>query len=145
MDNIVLRTIVHNSTEYEAAVALRASILRQPLGLSFSAGELAAESDSHHIGCYVGGELVGCLVLKSVDARQIQMRQVAVDEKVKGRGIGRTMVKFSEDLARNLGYEEMLLHAREAVVPFYEPLGYAKVGDRFSEVTIPHWIMVRTL
>jgi len=145
MDNIEVKTIVHDSPEYQAAVTLRSSILRQPLGLSFSADELSAEADSHHVGCYVDGELVGALVLKPIDARQIQMRQVAVDEKVKGRGIGRRMVKYSEDLARKLGFQEMVLHARETAVPFYELLGYSRVGDRFTEITIPHWVMVRKL
>ena len=55
------------------------------------------------------------------------------------------MVKHSEDFARKLGFQEMILHARESVVPFYELLGYAKVGDRFTEVTIPHWVMARVL
>jgi predicted GNAT family N-acyltransferase len=145
MDNIELKTIVHDSPEYEAEVALRSSILRQPLGLSFSGDELAAEADSHHVGYFVDEELVGCLVLKPIDVRQIQMRQVVVDDKFKGRGIGRAMVKYSEDLARKLGFKEMVLHARETAVPFYEPLGYTRVGDRFTEVTIPHWVMVRAL
>lgn len=140
-----VRTIVHNSPEYQAAVALRSSILRQPLGLSFSADELSAEADSHHVGCSIDGKLVGCLVLKPIDARQIQMRQVAVDERVKGRGIGRMMVRYSEELARKLGFQEMVLHARETAVPFYEQLGYSRVGDRFTEITIPHWVMVRKL
>jgi predicted GNAT family N-acyltransferase len=73
------------------------------------------------------------------------MRQVAVDEKVKGGGIGRLMVKYSEDLARKLGFQEMLLHARETAVPFYERRGCTKVEDRFTEVSIPHWVMVRVL
>ena len=145
MGNIELKTIVHNSPEYEAEVTLRSSILRQPLGLSFSPDQLSAEVDSHHIGCYVDGTLVGCVVLKPIDGKQIQMRQVAVDEKVKGRGIGRLMVKYSEEFARERGFQEMVLHARETAVPFYELLGYAKVGDRFTEVTIPHWVMVRVL
>lgn len=55
------------------------------------------------------------------------------------------MVKYSEDLTREFGYEEIVLHARETAVPFYEPLGYTRVGDRFTEVTIPHWVMVRAL
>jgi predicted GNAT family N-acyltransferase len=145
MGIIELKAILHNSPEYEAEVALRSSILRQPLGLSFSADQLSAEADSHHIGCYVDGELVGCLVLKPIDGQRIQMRQVAVDEKVRGRGIGRMMVKYSEDFARKRGFREMTLHAREAIVPFYERLGYTRVGDRFTEVTIPHWVMVRVL
>jgi len=145
MDNIELKTIVHDSPEYEAELALRSAILRRPLGLSFSADELAAEADSHHVGCFIDEELVGCLVLKPMDVRQIQMRQVVVDERFKGRGIGRAMVKYSEDLVRKLGFKTMVLHARETAVPFYEPLGYARVGDRFTEVTIPHWVMVRAL
>ena len=145
MENIEIKTIFHNSPEYKAEVALRSSILRQPLGLSFSADQLSAEVDSHHIGCYIDGTLVGCLVLKPIDVKQIQMRQVVVDEKVKGRGIGRMMVKYSEELARKLGFREMILHARETAVPFYERLGYARVGNRFTEVTIEHWVMVRAL
>jgi predicted GNAT family N-acyltransferase len=84
-------------------------------------------------------------VLKPLDVKQIQMRQMAVDEKVRGRGIGRMMVKYSEDFARKLGFQTTVLHARETAVPFYEQLGYARVGDRFTEVTIPHWVMVKGL
>ena len=145
METIHLKTILHNSPEYEAEVMLRSAILRQPLGLSFSADQLSAEADSHHIGCYIAGELVGCLVLKPIDAKRIQMRQVAVDEKVRGRGIGRMMVTYSEDYAKKLGFDQVILHAREEIVPFYELLGYSKVGDRFTEVTVPHWVMVRAL
>jgi predicted GNAT family N-acyltransferase len=145
MDEIELKTIVHNSPEYEAEVALRSSVLRRPLGLSFSVDQLSAEADSHHIGCFIDGQLVGCLVLRPLDDQQIQMRQMAVDEKVRGRGIGRMMMKYSEDFARKLGFRTMVLHARETAVPFYEQLGYARVGDCFTEVTIPHWLMVRGL
>ena len=145
MDDYELKAIVHDSPDYRAAVDLRSSVLRQPLGLSFSSDELAAEADSHHIGCFASGRLVGCLVLKPIDPERIQMRQVVVDERFEGRGIGRSMVKHSEELARKLGFREMVLHAREPAVPFYERLGYARVGDRFTEVTIPHWSMVKAL
>src|SRR6266852_1267184 len=37
MKDVEFRAISHNSPEYEAEVALRYSILRQPLGLAFSA------------------------------------------------------------------------------------------------------------
>lgn len=145
VEEIEVKTIPYDSPEYTAAVRLRSSILREPLGLAFSAEQLAAEAGSHHIGCYLAGQLVGCLVLKPIDGRQVQMRQVVVDERVKGRGIGRMMVKYSEEFARERGFQEMVLHARETAVPFYEQLGYTKVGGRFTEVTIPHWVMVRAL
>ncbi len=145
MENIDIRVIAHGTDEYVAEVGLRNLILRQPLGLSFSAEELLAEENSHHIGCYADGKLVGCLVLKPISEKQIQMRQVAVDVAVQGKGIGKRMVIFSEAFAENLGFSEMILHARETAVPFYESLSYIKVGEVYTEVTIPHWSMVKIL
>lgn len=145
MKNIIVRGIAHQSTEYEAEVELRHLILRQPLGLSFTAEELQAESNSHHIGCFIDEKLVGCLVLKPIGGKQIQMRQVAVDAAIQGKGIGKRMVAYSESFSKELGFAEMILHARETAVPFYESLGYAKVGEGFTEVTIPHWSMEKAL
>ena len=54
-------------------------------------------------------------------------------------------MEYSETLARDDGYRRMILHARETAVAFYENLGYARVGDRFVEVTIYHWAMEKRL
>jgi len=145
MKDVALRVIPHNSHAYDAAVALRYMLLRKPLGLEFSVDQLRAEADSRHIGCYVDGILVGCVVLKPIDVGLIQMRQLAVDEKMQGMGIGRLIVEYSETLAKTLGFHEITLHARETAVVFYERLGYAKVGTRFTEITLPHWVMVKAL
>ena len=72
MGDIELKAIAHNSPEYDAAVALRSSVLRQPLGLAFSEAQLSAEADSHHIGCYIEGQLVGCLVLRPMEPRRFR-------------------------------------------------------------------------
>ncbi len=60
----IVRQVAHGSPEYWATVQLRDSVLRKPLGLQFSAEELDAEKDSHHLACYRGERLVGCLVLR---------------------------------------------------------------------------------
>ncbi len=73
------------------------------------------------------------------------MRQVAVVTDLRGRGIGKALVEHAEALAQSLGYRRTILHARETAVPFYEKLGYAKVGEGFVEVTIPHWAMGKPL
>ena len=39
----------------------------------------------------------------------------------------------------------MVLHARETAVGFYEKLGYKTSGDKFIEVTIPHFPMQKEL
>jgi len=130
--------ITHGSADYRAEVGLRHELLRKPLGMSFTAEELAAEADSHHLGCRFGDRLVGCLVLRPLGSARIQMRQVAVDQTLQRRGIGRALVEHAEDFARRSGFREMYLHARESALPFYEKLGYAPFGEGFIEVGIPH-------
>jgi len=130
--------VPHGSTEYDQTVALRDEILRKPLGLEFDPQELAEESDSFHLVCVREGELLGCLVLKPRADRRIQMRQLAVRDDLQGRGIGAALVAFSESLSAERGFDEMILHARDFAVGFYEKLGYEAFGELFYEVTIPH-------
>lgn len=141
----MIREIQHDSSEYWATVALRDAVLRKPLGLAFSPEELEAEKDSRHLAFLQDNQLAGCLVLRPAGNGDIQMRQVAVDPGQRGRGIGTALVNRSEKLALELGYQRMILHARELAVPFYERLGYCRMGDRFEEVTIPHWSMQKIL
>jgi len=137
--------VPHGSPMYEETVALRDEILRRPLGLRFTPEGLGAESSDLHLACYLDGNLVGCLILGPAAAGTVNMRQVAVAAEMQGRGIGRAMVLRSEEIAREHGFTEMTLHARETAVPFYEALGYERVGERFEEVTIPHWSMRKSL
>ena len=120
-------------------------MLRWPLGLEFTDAELVAETDDLHITVMDGKLALACLMLTPLANGQIKMRQVAVDPALQGTGIGRQMVEFSETEAARLGYQEMVLHARDTAVGFYLRLGYESVGDPFKEVGIPHRYMRKSL
>ena len=137
--------IDYGSTEYAATITLRDRVLRKPLGLEYSQADLTAEHDQIHLVCMCEEKLVGCLILLPVDKAEIRMRQVAVDPAEQGKGVGRTLVLYAEELAKSRGFTKMVLHARDAAVPFYEKLGYARVGEPFEEVTIMHWEMQKLL
>ena len=139
--------IDHGSVRYAETLVIRDRILRAPLGLSFDETEIAAEATDFHLVAIdpESGEIAGCLVLSPTGFGTVQMRQVAVIESQRGRGIGKAMVRFSEQFASSKGFVHMKLHAREPVVGFYEALGYAVIGDPFLEVTIPHREMVKPL
>ncbi len=136
-----IKVINFFSTEYFHELALRNDILREPLGLKFSIEDLKDEEKQIHIGAFNEEKLLGCLLLKPLDSEVIQMRQVAVEEKFRSNGIGREMVLFSEQFSRNLGYNKIILHARETAIKFYEKMDYKNAGSEFIEVTIPHWKM----
>jgi predicted GNAT family N-acyltransferase len=126
--------------EYDESVRLRDEILRKPLGLEYSAGQLAAEYNDLHLGAYNENlELLGSLILtSSEDNKWYKMRQVAVKAQLQGHGVGRALVMYCHLIASQEGKEGIYCHARQTAVPFYEKLGYVIEGEVFYEVNIPH-------
>ena len=143
--SFALKWVPHGSPEYLQTVELRLHVLRRPLGLDLTAGDLARETDHFHLAAYLADDLVGCLILVPLEGGEIKMRQVAVDPEWQGGRIGSEMVKEAECFAREQGFKLMTLHARLNVVPFYSRLGYDTEGEVFEEVTIPHQHMLKRL
>ena len=70
---------------------------------------------------------------------------MAVQNNLQGKGIGAAMMNFAENLARDLGYTRIIMHARKSAIGFYEKLGYKVSGKEFQEISIPHIIMEKRL
>lgn len=126
-------------------VQLRNDILRKPLGLSFTPEELEKEKNEILIGAFEDDKMLGCCMLITVDPATVRLRQMAVLNTVQGKGIGRALMQFAENIARDRGFRKMTMHARQTAIGFYEKLGYQVRGEQFEEVSIPHFIMEKTL
>jgi len=142
---MAVKIIDHGTKQYKQMVDLRYQILRRPLGLSFTQEELELEKDNIHLGCFDDERLEGCCMLVPIDKSTIQLRQMAVISGLQGKGIGKVLMQFAENISRDLGYKKLIMHARKTAIGFYEKLGYTKVGDEFLEVTIPHFAMQKEL
>ncbi len=70
---------------------------------------------------------------------------MAVGAGLQGKGIGRVLMSFAENIARDHGYRRITMHARKSVLGFYEKSGYKVCSDEFEEVTIPHHVMEKEL
>jgi len=70
---------------------------------------------------------------------------MAVQNNLQGKGIGASMLNYAENLARDHGFKNMVMHARKPVVGFYEKLGYKVTSGEFVEITIPHHVMEKNL
>ena len=142
---MAVKIIDHGTKQYKQMVDLRYQILRRPLGLSFTQEELELEKNNIHIGCFDDERPEGCCMLVPIDKGTIQLRQMAVISGLQGKGIGKVLMQFAENISRDLGYKKLIMHARKTATGFYEKLGYTKVGDEFLEVTIPHFSMEKIL
>ncbi|WP_291949135.1 GNAT family N-acetyltransferase [Chitinophaga sp.] len=147
---ITFRILEYGSCDYHDMVALRDEILRKPLGLTFSEEYLQQEINDVLIGAfYTENEkttLVGCCILSPTENQDIvQLRQMAVSSILQGKGIGRDIIIYAENIARNDGFKTLMMHARKEAAGFYEKLGYSIAGKEFTEVGIPHYEMQKNL
>ncbi len=142
---MTLRTIIHLSDDYRQMVALRTRVLLLPSGIPASYIVPEAEATDIHIGAFEEGVLLGCCVLTRRGAGQVQLRQMAVDGQLQGKGIGAAIIAYAEQKARDEGFQLLYLHARKPVVLFYEKGGYTIVGPEFLEAGLQHYRMEKTL
>lgn len=139
------RRVSIGSNAYRQAIKLRERVLREPQGMSFTSGELQAEQDSQHLVCECDGQVIACAVLKPLGDGVVRLRQMAVEDEWRGKGIGRVLIGFAEQSARDAGYREIVMHARIRSEGFYERLGYVQEGGQFEEVGLPHRYMKKRL
>jgi predicted GNAT family N-acyltransferase len=142
---MAIKIIDYGTPEYHQMVDLRRHILRKPLGLEFSQQDIDGEQNDIHIGCFEDEKLEGCCLLTKEGEKTVRLRQMAVINGLQGKGIGRVLMSFAENIARDRGFKKMTMHARKNALGFYEKLGYQVTGNEFVEVTIPHYKMEKEL
>ena len=142
---MALKILDYGSKEYQQMVKLRDDMLRKPLGLGFSALELENEKENMLIGAFEDEDMLGCCMLVEEKGDTVRLRQVAVLNDLQGKGIGRALINFAENLARDRGYKIISMHARKGTTVFFEKMGYKITSPEFMEITIQHYIMQKQL
>jgi ribosomal protein S18 acetylase RimI-like enzyme len=142
---MALKIIDHGSPEYQQMVKLRDEVLRKPLGLVFTPEELEGEKENLLFAAFEDDQILGCCMLVEEEPSVVRLRQMAVLNDLQGKGVGRALINFAENIARDRGYRAIRMHARINAIGFYEKVGYNVKGEQFTEVTIPHYMMEKML
>jgi ribosomal protein S18 acetylase RimI-like enzyme len=132
----------NSSAEWNNYYNLRYKVLRapwnQPLGSERNEGDETAE----HFAFFENELIIGVGRLDFMPKNTCQIRFMAVDENQQGKGIGRKLMLHMEEIAKEQGSNEIILHAREIAVPFYQKLDYSIIEKShllFNE--IQHYLM----
>ena len=142
---MALKIIDYGTPDYRQMVKMREEILRKPLGLSFTEDELAVEKNNLFIAAFEDDEMLGCCMIVEENPEKAQLRQIAVLNSLQGKGVGRALILFAENLARDRGYKTMFMHARKNTTSFFEKMGYKTCSNEFIKLTIPHIEMEKEL
>ena len=104
---------------------LRYDDLRKPWG--HPPGSEFDETDNTSIHAFIKADdkAIACSRLHFVDNTTAQIRYMAVHPDYQGKGLGKLVVNYLEDVAKKNNHLEVILHARENAVDFYKSCGYA--------------------
>ena len=107
---------------------------------------------TNHFGLFVDKNLIGVVSLfKNKNTifntqNQFQIRGMAVLPEFQRKGFGEDLVKHCETFVKNQNDITIWFNARESAVPFYEKLGYNKIGNPFSVADIGlHYLMKKEI
>ena len=128
--------------EREKYYLLRWKVLRQPWNQPPGSERDALEDQAKHFAAFEEANIFGVGRLDHVDTSIYQIRFMAVEPGCQSKGIGAILMNTLEMDAWNSGAIEIILHAREQAVGFYEKLGYVCIEPShllFGE--IQHFLM----
>ena len=93
---MAIKIIDHGSKEYDQMIELRKSVLRKPLGLTYSTEDLERDKNDLLIGAFEEDDILACCILTQKEPGTFQLRQMAVDQKMQRNGVGAAIMYFAE-------------------------------------------------
>ena len=133
--------------ELEAILALRYKILRQPWNQPADTATDTLEEKS--VNAFIedaAGCVIACARLQENENKSGQVRYMAVDNDYQGKGLGKLVLSFLEQKAKDLNFVKIELQARENAVKFYEANGYVIKEKTFLLWgIIQHYLMEKNL
>ncbi len=138
---------VSTTKDLDKVIELRYKILRQPWNQSKESA-----TDGHEDTAYNAfieddnGHAIACGRLQINDGNIAQIRYMAVDNGMQGKGLGKLVLKALEDKAKELGSIKIELQARENALDFYKANNYIlKEKTHLLFGVIQHYLMDKAL
>jgi predicted GNAT family N-acyltransferase len=133
-----------DEAEVTAALALRQRVFCEEQGVSPGADRDGRDPAALHLVALDDGSVVGtCRLL--IDGDWARLGRMAVEARLRGRGIGAELLDAAERAALRSGASRVTLHAQAAAETLYARGGYVPVGKRFLEEGIEHVRMEKCL
>jgi GNAT superfamily N-acetyltransferase len=134
--------------------ALRQRVLRNDDPLLYHPDIRDNEPSSLHFGGFLGDRLVVSASFfpsappMNPSLTTYQLRYMATDFDVQGRGYGALVLQFAEDDLRERGVEQIWANGRDTALGFYQNVGWLSVegSEHLSpETDLPHTVIFKRL
>ncbi len=135
-----------NSKHYKDAASLRYDVFFKEFNLDPDVINDSQEKSSIHLAAVTDGKVAGYGRL-SIDGNTAQISQMAVQDKMRGKGIGSRIMTLFIGRSKQEGCRSIFLNARIGAVSFYQRFGFKCTGSQFpsKKTGLAHIRMERQL
>ena len=133
-DRFSVQLIEYKSPEYWQACQLRYRLFYAEHDLPW---EVALDKNNidFHAAMIIHGDVVAYGQLIALSDRQYKIGQMVVDPRYQKQNLGKQIILFLIDLAKQQGASEITLNSRLTAVGFYQKVGFQPCGVQFPSPT----------
>ncbi|WFA07759.1 GNAT family N-acetyltransferase [Tissierella sp. Yu-01] len=141
--DVTIRPIIYGTEDYEKSIDLRNEVFRKPWGLDIRNEDLSSDAKYEMFGAYKDEKMIATIFLTEDDKETARIKSVAIFDEYRGKGLGKYLMNYVEDIALKRGYKKVALMGRVSAEIFYNKLGYETISEVYDHNTIPHVDMIK--
>ncbi|PGL72963.1 GNAT family N-acetyltransferase [Bacillus sp. AFS055030] len=132
------RTIVAQTDEsIQDALKVRVEVFVEEQQISRELEFDGLDEKCIHFVSYDGEQPIAAGRLRIIESTG-KVQRICVLSNYRGKKIGNEIMYLIHKTAKEKGLDQLVLHAQESAIPFYEKLGYKISSELFFEAGIPH-------
>lgn len=132
--------------EWKSYYDLRFRVLREPLNQVRGSEKNDGDETGIHFALFENDIILAIARLDIIDNQIAQVRFVAVEFDLQGKGYGKKIMLATESKCKELGIGKIILHARDYAVDFYLNLGYKLIEPSYKLFDVlQHYLMEKNL
>lgn len=129
----------------DAISMIRSQVFQIEQGVDAALEFDGLDDQAVHFLAYLITQPVGTLRIRLIDQNTAKLERLAVLSQFRNDGIGKKLMQTALEFLFDKNITDVRIHAQEAVIRFYEKLGFVSEGERFEEAGIVHRKMSKRL
>lgn len=144
MGPLQIKTVIYQA-QMPAIKFIRTKVFQEEQGVASELEFDGLDQNAIHLLAFLNNRAVGTARIREIDRDTAKIERLSVLPEARNQGIGRKLMEKALETISPMNKSRAIVHAQEYIAPFYQRLGFKKVGEKFSEAGIPHVKMIKQL
>lgn len=135
--------VVDYRHEIDTIKQIRTRVFQQEQGVAAELEFDGLDEAATHLLADLDNQAIGTARIREINADTVKIERLAVLKNFRKQGIARQLMIFALNIVADKTW--VIVHAQEYIASLYRELGFAIVGDKFTEAGIVHLKMIKHL